>query len=286
VDERRTAWLFFLVLGAELVLLTSRLPADTGGSLLQALGLRLLGPVARLTTATTGAVSGIGESFASRRELQAENQRLRGEVEDLRLQITRLGGLENEVRRLASSLGAIRNSPNKLTLADVVYLDRSAGLSTLVLASRGANPELYQPVLAADGLVGRVVQVTGSYARVQLITDSGAGVGGMIERSGVQGFARGQGTRQLELGLVPRQETIEIGDRVVTSGIDGFYPPGILVGTVVDLPPSEEIFLRITVTAAVDLSRLDHVYLLDRSSVPAELKGPDEPKGGPARAVP
>ncbi len=274
MDERRTAWLFLLVLGAQLLVLISSVPAASGeGSVLRSLGLGLLGPVAAVTSATSDAATGVVEGLRGQRSLREENGRLRDELEALRLEVARLGGLENEVRRLAAALGSVRNTPGKLRLAEVVYLDRSAGLSTLVLVGRAAPPEVDQPVLAAGGLVGRVVEVAGSYGRVQLITDAVASVGAMIERSGVQGVVRGSPDGQLELAFIPRQETVEVGDRVVTAGIDGIYPPGILIGSVVELPPSEGFSLKILLAAAVDFNRLGHVYLLERRGLPDEIKG-------------
>ena len=93
-------------------------------------------------------------------------------------------------------------------------------------------------MLSPDGLVGRVFTVAGPYAKVQLITDRAAGVGGMILRTRRQGVVRGGGRGSgLELDYVPLQADVRPGDRVLTAGIDGVYPRGIPIGTVVSVEP-------------------------------------------------
>jgi rod shape-determining protein MreC len=120
-----------------------------------------------------------------------------------------------------------------------------------------------------------VVTVAGPYAKVQLITDRAASVGGMILRTRRQGVVRGAGSRGsggLELDYVPLQAAVRQGDRVLTAGIDGVYPRGIPVGTVVSVEQGGQLFHRIQLAPAVDFGSLDQVYLLDYQSVPPDVK--------------
>ncbi len=139
-----------------------------------------------------------------------------------------------------------------------------------------------QPVLSPEGLVGRVVNVAGPYAKVQLITDRAAGVGGMILRTRRQGVVRGggRGSGGLELDYVPLQADVRPGDRVLTAGIDGVYPRGIPVGTVVSVEQGGQLFHRIQLAPAVDFGALDQVYLLDYEAVPQKVKE-GRPGGSP-----
>jgi rod shape-determining protein MreC len=154
----------------------------------------------------------------------------------------------------------------------VVYLDRSSFLRSVILHSGEGRLAEGQPVVSADGVVGRVLKVAGNYARAQLVTDSAAGVGAMLERSGSQGLVRGSGDGRLTLEYVPHQVAVEPGDRVVTAGIDGVFPPGILIGQVLEVAAGEELFHRITLAPAVDFGRLQQVFVLDRQELPKELK--------------
>jgi rod shape-determining protein MreC len=155
--------------------------------------------------------------------------------------------------------------------ATVVYLDQRSWLSSMVLYT-GASAEPNQPVVAATGLVGRVIDTAGPYARVQLLADPGAGVGAMLETSRRQGVLRGAGGGRLVLEYVPRQTEVAIGEPVLTAGIDEVYPPGILIGTVAAVEPGSELFFSIVVTPTVDFAALSQVFLLERKAFPEELR--------------
>jgi rod shape-determining protein MreC len=280
VDERRTGWLFLLILAAQLALLASGVPAEEGEmSLLEAAGLRLVGPLARATAAGASAVGGLGARFGERRSLKRETEVLAAEVERLRQEVTRLQGIEEEAMRLAGALGHVRSATGKLKVARIVYLDQASWLSTLILYA-GGPVEASQPVIAAEGLVGRVVNAAGPYARAQLITDSAAAVGAMLEGSRRQGLLRGAGGGRLEMDYVPLATSVEVGERVLTAGIDGVYPAGILVGTVAEVLGGDELFYRLRIAPAVDFGTLQQVYLLDRQRLPEEL-APDRSGAGP-----
>jgi len=97
---------------------------------------------------------------------------------------------------------------------------------------------------------------------VQLVTDRSSAVGAMIERTGRQGVARGDGHSSLELDYVPLQADVRPGDRVVTAGIDGIYTRGIPIGVVSAVRPGTQLFFRVEVAPLVDFGALDHAYLL------------------------
>jgi rod shape-determining protein MreC len=127
-----------------------------------------------------------------------------------------------------------------------------------------------QPVVTPEGLVGRVVEVAGPYAKVQLITDRAAAASAVIARTRRQALVRG-GSDLLELDFVPLQASVLPGDRVLTAGTDGIYPRGIPIGTVVEVGDSGELFREVAVAPAVDFAFLDRVYLLERGRIPDGL---------------
>jgi rod shape-determining protein MreC len=272
VDERRTGWVLIVVLVGQLVYLAVQ-GARAGETRLEMLGLRLLGPMAR-------GVSSIPEGFQDAREgaklrgtLLEENRRLRREVEDLRLQLLRLTDIEGEMLRLGSAVRYPTPPAGSIRAVDIVYADHTSWLRTLILYTGETPARKNQPVLSPNGLVGRVFSVAGPYAKVQLITDRAAGVGGMILRTRRQGVVRGGGQGSgLELEYVPLQADVRPGDRVLTAGIDGVYPRGIPLGTVVSVEPGGQLFHRIRVAPAVDFGTLDQVYLLEYQAVPQPLK--------------
>ncbi len=278
MSERRIAWIFVTLLAVQLVLLASRVPAPAeapGESLLAATGLRLVAPLGRLVGALDDGFGGLRAGIRLRRSLLEENRALRQEVERLRLERVRLGGLEREVEHLAEALGQTRQRPGELRPAQVVYLDQKSWLQNLVIYS-GRSAEKEQPVLTSTGLVGRVVKVVGPYARVEMLSHPDAGVGAMLEGSRRQGVVRGVVGGRLELDYISRQTEVALGERVLTAGIDGVYPAGILIGTVASVEPGDELSHRIEIAPAVDFPALRQVFLLERPSFPDELRPPGE----------
>jgi rod shape-determining protein MreC len=183
--------------------------------------------------------------------------------------------VEEERDRLAAALAYTPQVPGRLRPAEVVYLDHSSWLRTLILHLGDLAARVDQPVVTPDGLVGRVVEVTGPYAKVQLVTDRAAAASAVIARTRRQALVRGDG-ELLELDFVPLQASVMPGDRVLTAGTDGIYPRGIPIGTVVEVGDEGELFREIRVAPAVDFAFLDRVYLLEREPIPEELLERDD----------
>lgn len=273
MDERRTGWVLLIVLVGQLVYLAVQ-GSEAGDTWAERVGLRLLGPAARTVTAVPESLSEAREGTRLRGHLMAENRRLRREVEILRLRLLQLSDLEGEMRRLGAAVQYVSPPAGSIRAVDVVYVDHASWLRTLVIYTGGRPARINQPVISSAGLVGRVVTVAGPYAKVQLVTDRAASVGAMILRNRRQGVVRGasRGNAALELDYVPLQADVRPGDRVLTAGIDGVYPRGIPVGTVLRVSRGGQLFHRIEVAPAVDLGALDQVYLLEQPPLPPAVK--------------
>jgi len=273
VDESRTGWVLIVVLVGQLVLLAVQGARGPGETRLEAIGLRLLGPMARGVSAVPRSFSGWREDAKLRDSLLAENRALKSEVEALRLRLLRLSDVESEMLRLGDALRYPTPPAGRIRTVDIVYADYTSWLRTLVLYTGGEPARLNQPVLSPGGLVGRVITVAGPYAKVQLVTDRAASVGAMVLRTRRQGVVRGggRGSGGLELDYVPLQADVRPGDAVLTAGIDGVFPRGIPLGTVVSVKPGGQLFHRIELAPAVDFGALDQVYLLDYQAVPPRV---------------
>lgn len=279
MDERRTGWVLIVVLVGQLVYLAIQ-GARAGETRLEGVGLRVLGPMAHGVAAIPEEFAGAREGVKLRGTLLEENRQLRREAADLRLRLLRLTDVEGELLRLGNAVRYPTPPAGRIRAVDIVYADHTSWLRTLILYTGEVEARHNQPVLSPDGLVGRVVHVAGPYAKVQLITDRAAGVGGMILRTRRQGVVRGGLGTGLELDYVPLQADVRPGDRVLTAGIDGVYPRGIPIGTVASVEPGGQLFHRINVAPAVDFGTLDQVYLLDYQAVPQTLKE-TSPSGKP-----
>lgn len=275
MTERRTRWILVLLLVAQLVLITAQVSTTQPEPTVLERGLlRLMAPMVRSVQKVSHFPGRLWEGFRQQHTLLEENRRLREELRGLRVELLHLGALEGELDRLRDALEYTQAREDaRLRVADVVYADHTSSMRTLIVFIGDATEVgRNQPVVAADGLVGRILFTTGPYAKVQLLTDRAAAVGAMIERTRRQGIIRGWDSSELRLQLVPLQAEVRPGDRVLTSGLDGVYPRGIPVGTVVSVEGSEGLFHRIAVRPATDFGTLDQVYLLSTDPVPEELR--------------
>lgn len=269
MNERHTLWVLILVLAANLLLLAFQVRSQ-GGSMIESLAVRVVSPVPRAVSWLSGWVDQVGESFQTREGIERKNAELRERVERLELELFRLRRVEEERDGLAAALEYTPQVPGRLRPVEVVYLDHSSWLRTLILHLGELPARIDQPVVSPDGLVGRVIEVAGPYAKVQLITDRAAAASAVIDRTRRQALIRGGG-ELLDLDFVPLQSSILPGDRILTAGADGIYPRGIPIGTVVEVAEGGELFREIRVSPAVDFGFLDRVYLLEREEIPEGL---------------
>jgi rod shape-determining protein MreC len=117
-------------------------------------------------------------------------------------------------------------------------------------------------VIAPAGVVGRVVVPSASAAKVQLLIDRNAAIGALIERSRAQGVVVGAGDEWLRMEYVSEVADVAPGDIVVTSGIDGIYPKGFIIGRIETVERSGGAYKRILVRPAVDFSSLEEVLVV------------------------
>jgi rod shape-determining protein MreC len=159
--------------------------------------------------------------------------------------------------------------PQRTLAADVIAGDASSFFRTVTI-NRGTSDGLRRDlaVIAPAGVVGRVVGDPASRAaRVQLLIDRSAGAGALIERSRAGGVAVGDGSG-LRLEYVSALADVAVGDVVVTSGLDGIYPKGFVIGSVVSIEAASGS-RTIVVRPSVDFSSLEEVLVvLDTPGVP------------------
>lgn len=208
--------------------------------------------------------------------LRADQARLEAENRDLRLRLLTLGALESENRRLAALLDSVqeRRVPGRFLVARMmgVGLDPYAGQVQL---SRGAAHGVYagQPVLDARGVLGQVTHVAVYTSQALLITDPRAAVPVKSMRSGVRAIAVGTGPLgALMLPYLPAHVDVEVGDLLVTSGLDGSFPPDYPVARVTEVGrDSGDEFARIRAQPLGYTDRIQEVLLVWPKPMPPEI---------------
>jgi rod shape-determining protein MreC len=134
-----------------------------------------------------------------------------------------------------------------------------------ILVDRGTNDgvKLGSPVIASGGLVGQVVDVTAIDSKVRLVTDSASGVAVIVQRTRTAGVVRGSVSGAITLDFVDKNQPPVKGDVLITSGLGGVYPKGLVVGDVSDVinAPSD-LFPQVTVLSRVPISKIEEVLVL------------------------
>ncbi len=193
-----------------------------------------------------------------------ENARLRQQLVDAQMRVALLESAARENERLRQALGFEPPPGYSLVPAEVVSIvGEYASVGAVI--NRGAADSVFvdQPLINQSGLVGRVVQVTPSFAEIQYLTDPANRVAARVlpgREMGIVKYIPGIG---LILDNFPVDGSIRAGDRVVSSGLGGVYPAGLSVGEVVSvIRPEEEPFCEVSLKEAANFNTIEEVFLL------------------------
>ena len=188
------------------------------------------GALNRATLTLTGGVSDLAEL----QTLQQRNAALEDALAGLTAELVELREIARDYERLAEMLDyAGTVASQEFVTADVISNDQS-GLRRSITVNRGTRDGIAvgMPVVTAQGLVGRVLEISANASRILLVTDRDSAVSARMQGTRVQGSLRGQLSGSLRLTLVPPGEGIVVGDLVLTSGLGGNFPPDVVIGQV------------------------------------------------------
>jgi rod shape-determining protein MreC len=248
----------------------------------------LLYPVQRVLLWPRDLALGVGAYFVTNRQLAEENARLREQDVARGLRVQEADQLKLENDQLRELVGLRTRLEVPAQVARALYESRDP-YSHRIVIDRGSRDGMRAggPVLDEQGVVGQVTRVFPVSSEVTLITDKEQSLPVQIARNGLHAIAfGGSEPASLELRFLPANVEIENGDAVVTSGLDGVYPPGLPVATVtrVDRDVKDQ-FARVILkpVAGVSRSRLLLVLMVDP---PPPLPEAGRAPAAPARTAP
>lgn len=278
-DRRRNPTILAVLVLVSLVLLTVDYRQGDGGSVaaVQRGVMAVFGPVQEGFAATVRPVGDVLDAVADLRQLREENAALTEELQELRKGEGRLSvaELERQNKELREQLG-MRERLGFTTTGVQVIAQPPGPFEWSVLVDAGTDAGLRQgmAVINEEGLVGKIVQVTRSNARVQLMSSPQAGFIVRVARTGEEGFLSGRGSRPLRLEMTDAETEVEPASEVVTQAFGGSsIPDGIPVGEIEAHPQTEAAGAAIlSVRPYVDFSRLGLVHVvLDAPQYPTDL---------------
>jgi rod shape-determining protein MreC len=247
-----------------LSLISANLHSRGNMSFFESLVVGITSPVQKVVWGIIGGVGSVWRGYFYLVGLEKENKALKRELQELKLQMNRYREADLANERLRALLNFKKSIATPLLPAQLVAFDPSGWFQT-ILIDKGRNDGVVQDmaVVSAEGLVGRVIGVGNRHAKVLLILDGNSAVDAYIQRSRARGVLVGLGRELCLLKYVQRNEDVQMGDQVISSGMGGVFPKGLLVGTVQEVVRgSSGLFQRVEVEPAVNFSRLEEVLVV------------------------
>jgi rod shape-determining protein MreC len=292
--RQRTGWLFVGVVVAHLVLISAQAKTGGGVSMLSSV---VFGAFAEIQRGATGAVGGAQhawQDYFALQQVRRQNETLQNEVATLRVQLQQEQNVASQSRSLQELLGLKQELANTTTGARVIGGSPSPEFRTITI-DKGTQDGLQadMAVIAPAGVVGRILEPSARSSKVQLLIDNTAAAGAIVERTRAQGLVVGRGRDGLRLDYVSSSADIKVGDRVITSGVEGIYPvprssdaaypKGFVIGQIESLDTrGRGQYENVVVKPAVDFSALETVLVVLEK--PARVKA-GKPGKDPAAGV-
>ena len=208
-------------------------------------------------------VSGLWTGYVALHGARAENRLLHRQIDELELRNRELATKAAEADRLAVLLNLRESHPEAPMIAAQVIGASADTASHTVFINRGERDRIRrnQPVITADGIVGKIVEVFPTTSQVLLINDKDSGVGALFVDTRTHGVVKGYGDPNPRMEYVVNDERVHPGEVILTSGEDRIFPKGLMIGTVADSKPGYP-FQIIHVQPGARLDRLEDVMVL------------------------
>jgi rod shape-determining protein MreC len=282
-SRHRSLALLAGVLLVQVMMLAVQIKRDARGRLIRVWAVSAVTPFERSGAWGFGKVRGVWHHYFALRSTARENEALRIENDSLKLAISQLQSKAAEADRLGMLLH-FKVSNEKTPMVGARVIGASAGTASRTIEiDRGERDGVRrdQAVITPDGAVGKVIEAYRDSAQVLLLTDSLSGIGAMLVDSRIQSPVGGTGELMLTMKYVAAEDTVNVGEKVVTSGTDKIFPRDVPVGTVAEVKQTTP-FKQVRVAPAAKLDRLEEVFVL-LTQEPLEFQKEGEaPSSAPA----
>jgi rod shape-determining protein MreC len=259
-------------------LISAQVNTASGLPVLQVVTFGSFSELQRGTMAIIDGVRGMWSGYVALQQVQEENDALKQQLQSLQVKLQQERAEAQRTDNLRQLL-ELRERANLDTVAAEVIAGAASPDFKTVTIDKGSSESLAtdMAVISPAGVVGRVILPSRRASKVQLLIDSNAAAGALIERTRVQGVVVGIGDGMLRMQYVPGSADVKPGDLVVTSGIDGIFPKGFVIGTIDHADRGTGAYHEIVIRPAVDFSRLEEVLIV-RTPPASRAAQPEEPE--------
>lgn len=263
---------FLLLLS--LLLLSSGARSGHRGDPLGRAVLEVLRPLQGAVTTGWDGMAGVWRNYLALVSVREENERLRKRVLELEQQSLRFAEILETDRRLAELLKFRTNLIGEVQAATIIGRDPFPSFGTVTISKGEADGvRKGMAVLAPSGIVGRIMSTSAHSSRVLLITDHNSGVDALVQRTRARGIVEGSLDGRCVMKYLKREEDVEVGDRIIASGLDGIFPKGVQIGEVTHVTRGTRGLLQVAeVKPSVLLDTIEEVLVVGGSAIfkPAE----------------
>lgn len=230
--------------------------------------IEIVAPLQKGVMSAVNWVGGLGRKYILLVDTAEENNRLREELSGLKQKMVLYQESHLANRRLRRILEFKERSPMALAAAEVVAFDPSGWFRTIIIdkgSSDGVTPGM--AVTTNVGVVGRTVEVGYNHSKVLLMIDRASAIDALIQRTRSRGIVKGSPDGSCTLDYVIRNDDVQVGDMIVTSGLASSFPKGMVIGKVSGVEVSAHgrgMFQEILVSPMVDFDRLEEVLIVLR----------------------
>ncbi len=242
---------------------------DGENSFIENVGSKFIMPVQNMFTFLKNKIEGNSTFFTDINKLKEENENLKVKNKELEKSLKEIENIKTENETLKEYLGLAEKYRNYKTIpGDVINKDISNYSRTLTLnigSKDGVKKDM--TVIAEEGLVGHVISVTDSTAKVQTIIDPASSVSSMLSTTKESIVSKGtlEDKTTLKAMYIPTEASVIQGDTIQTSGLGGLYPKGLQIGTIKKVVDTENITDRYAiVSVSVDFNKLNSVLVINQ----------------------
>jgi rod shape-determining protein MreC len=260
----RTIIFIAAILVAALMMISYNLKYGTDTSFLRKIVLEAVAPVQKVLDFSITSIKDNWSRYIFLTGIEEENKNLNKKINELKAVIVSYQESYKEAQRLKKLLSLSDDYNYQFISARVIGREQAA-LSRVILINKGSSDGLKagMPVLAPPGLIGRLVDVSWNVSRVLLFIDENSNIDAIVQRNRTQGIISGAGSRGMIFKYISKTQDVKEGDVIVSSGMGGVFPKGMLIGQVIHVDRQDGgLFLKITVAPFADFSKLEEILIL------------------------
>ncbi len=251
----------FIAINFTVITMSTRESIPVDG--IERVNISLISPVQKVITTVLNFTDNIWRTYFNTVVAVEENVHLRKQMGNVIQTRNKFEELKLENSRLKKFVNFTSSVHDTYVAAQVIARDPSPWFQTIIV-DKGADEGLVKgsPVLVSEGIVGQTIEVADNYSKVLLIIDRNSAVDALVQNTRVRGIVKGNNTDNCSFVYALRKDEIQVGEMIVSSGLDQVFPKGLKIGKVMDIKKMHsQLFQDITIETSVNFDKLEEVLV-------------------------